>query len=240
MKHKKYRNELKYICSEAELAQIKNRIVHLLKKDPHAGETGVYSIRSVYFDTYDNQFYYENENGVDKREKFRIRVYNGDFNNIKLELKGKEYGMTWKQSCRLSEKQCKMLLEGKNMSITPENPELLNKLLLKVKLKGLRPVVIVEYERMPFVCIIGNVRITFDKNVRSGNRIEDFWNQKLTTRPILPTGKHILEVKYDELIPDYIKQSIQIANLQRTAFSKFYMCRKYTIGGTRNDIFRYI
>ena len=238
MKENRYRNELKYVCSEAELAQIKNRIEHLLQRDYHVGEKDTYVIRSVYFDTYHNQYYYENENGYDKREKFRIRVYNADFSNIKLELKGKENGLAWKDVCKISEEQCRKMLDGDELEISKSNPDLLNRFILKMKTTGLRPVIIVEYDRLPYVYRTGNVRVTFDYNVRSGNRIEEFWKKNLLTRPVLSNGKHVLEVKYDAIFPDYIKNMIEVSDLQRTAFSKYYMCRKFTIGGNENDIFR--
>ena len=76
-KEKQYRHELKYVCTAAQLALIQGRIHHLISLDSHVADTGMYQIRSLYFDDYYNRCYYENENGTDPREKFRIRIYNG-------------------------------------------------------------------------------------------------------------------------------------------------------------------
>ena len=237
MTDQKFRHEFKYICTEAELCQIKNRIHHLMQYDIHAGETHTYQIRSVYFDHFDNRCYYENENGTDPREKFRIRMYNGNADVLHLELKRKENGKTLKQNCNLAYEQCDKILHNQPIPITKENPALLNKFLLQRQLTGLKPKIIVEYDREPFVYKDGNVRVTFDRNIRSSNAVLNFFEERLNTRLILPCARHVLEVKYDELIPDFIYNSVQISNLRQTAFSKYYLSRKYTIGGKESDIF---
>lgn len=89
-----------------------------------------------------------------------------------------------------------------------------------------------EYERTPYVYNIGNVRITLDCNIRSSDDFSSFFENNLRTRQILPQGQHLLEVKYDELLPDFIKEVLQLGDLQQTTFSKFYLCKKYSIGGS--------
>lgn len=235
--NEKFRHELKYLCTEAELSQIRNRINHLMQYDKHVGENHEYQIRSVYFDYLDNRCYYENENGTDPREKYRIRMYNANKENLHLELKRKENGKTLKQSCSLTYEQCYKILHNQPVAITKENPALLNKFLLQRQIGGLCAKTIVEYDREPFVYKSGNVRVTFDRAIRSSNVVTDFFEEKLCTRLILPSGQHVLEVKYDELLPDFIYNNVQISNLRQTAFSKYYLCRKYTIGGSKHDIF---
>ena len=102
-KQMKFRHELKYVVSSAQVELIKNRVEHLLPRDPHAGEKGRYAIRSLYFDDYENRCYRENEEGTDPREKFRIRIYNHSAEKIRLECKRKERGMTHKESCPLTQ-----------------------------------------------------------------------------------------------------------------------------------------
>ncbi len=224
----KYRHELKYICTAAELAMIQGRIHHLIPLDSHAGENGMYQIRSLYFDDYYDRCYYENENGTDPREKFRIRIYNGKTDKISLELKKKERGKTLKLSCPLTEEQCRMLMRGEVLPDCDEYPPVLQKLLLQMKTAMLRPKIIVEYDRVPYVYKLGNVRITLDKNISSSSAIDTFLNPTIPKRPIMPAGQHVLEVKFDEFLPDYIYQALQLRNLRQTAFSKFYLCRKFS------------
>lgn len=101
------------------------------------------------------------------------------------------------------------------------------KLCLLMRTRLLRPKVIVEYDRVPYIYPQGNVRITLDENIRSSSRVELFLEDQIPTRPILPAGQHILEVKYDEYLPDFIYRAVQLQELHRTAFSKYYLCRRY-------------
>ena len=113
--------------------------------------------------------------------------------------------------------------------ITPAIPALLSKLILLMKTSLMRPKVIVEYERIPYIYPLGNVRITLDENICSSDRADLFLEDRIPLRPIMPAGQHILEVKYDEYLPDFIYQAAQLDNLRTTAFSKYYLCRKYSL-----------
>lgn len=222
-----YRNELKYVCSEGELQIIYARIRHLCRPDPHAGPTGIYNIRSIYFDDLDDRCFFENENGTDPREKFRIRIYNASDRRITLECKRKERTMTNKTSCPLTREQFDRILDGK-LPACEADSELLRKFCAQQAQTGLEPKVIVAYERTPFVYPAGNVRITFDRNIGSTTDIAGFFDSYLPQRPVMPTGKHILEVKYDEFLPDFLYEIMNLGSLRQTTFSKYYLCRKFT------------
>ena len=224
----KFRHENKYVVTNAQIHMLFNRIEHLMVRDHHAGENGSYSIRSLYFDDYANHCFFENENGTDPREKFRIRIYNHSTEQIKLECKRKERGLTHKESCSLTVEQTRLLMEGKVIPDIESQPAVLRKLTMGMLLKRMRPVIIVEYERIPFVYSIGNVRVTFDMNISSSSDMSRFLDERIPKRPVMPSGHQLLEVKYDELIPDFIFNNLQLDNLQQTAFSKFYMCRKFS------------
>ena len=163
----KYRHELKYIVSAAQIPLLKSRVSAIMRLDSHAGADGRYNISSLYFDDYDNHCYYENENGTDPREKFRIRIYNHSMTTIHLECKRKERGKTLKTSAEITAEQVNRVLEGAAWSNMEKLPPLLRKMKLQMDTRLLRPVVIVEYERIPYVYQNGNVRVTFDMNVSS-------------------------------------------------------------------------
>ena len=224
-----YRHELKYVISAAQLALLKSRIEHLMEKDSHAGPEGVYNIRSLYFDDYRNSCYYENENGTDPREKFRIRIYNHSQERIMLECKRKERGKTHKTACALTPEQTRLLVRGEIPENWLEAPVLLRKLVLKMKTSRMRPVVIVEYDRIPYVYSAGNVRVTFDTHMSSGGDVQTFLEGASPRRPIMPAGWHLMEVKYDEFLPDAIYRSLNLSQLQQTAYSKYYLSRKYAL-----------
>ena len=223
----KYRHELKYQISDAQLAMLKNRITHLIPADAHAGKDGGYTIRSLYFDDYDNRCLRENEDGTDPREKFRIRIYNASDERITLECKRKERGKTHKTSCRLTRHQTELLMQGKVLPDIASQPPLLQKLTVLMLTRRMRPAVIVEYDRIPYVYKNGNVRITLDTNIRSSSAVEKFLDQRIPNRPVMPAGQQLLEVKYDEYLPDFIYRALQLHSLRQTAFSKYYICRKY-------------
>ena len=225
----KFRHELKYEISNCELILLQNRINHLLQPDKHAGAFGAYNIRSLYFDDYNNRCFYENENGTDPREKFRIRIYNHSSERITLECKRKERGKILKTACPLTEEQTRLLMAGKVLPDIEQQPPLLQKLTYEMLTRHLRPVVIVEYDRIPYVYKNGNVRVTLDTNVSSSTAIECFLDEQIPKRPVMPMGRSLLEVKYDEYLPDFIYRNLQLQNLRQTAFSKYYICRKFSL-----------
>lgn len=224
-----YRHELKYVISAAQLPLLKSRIAQIMQPDLHAGADGIYNIRSLYFDDYRNRCFYENENGTDPREKFRIRIYNHSAQRITLECKRKERGKTLKSSCPLTLEQAQQLIQGNPLPLTDGIPPLLKKLILQMQMYLLRPVVIVEYERIPYVYKNGNVRVTFDVHVSSSSNVRDFLSEDLPKRPIMPTGQYLMEVKFDEFLPDFIYRSLNLSHLQQTAYSKYYLCRKFAL-----------
>lgn len=224
----KFRNELKYVCSEGELQTILARIRHLCRLDSHVDEQGVYGIRSVYFDDIWDSCLKENENGNDPREKFRIRIYNAEDSRITLECKKKQRTMTRKESCRLTRQQYDRIVAGTYLP-TDEDAPLLRRFAVQLHSRRLRPKVIVAYERTPFVYALGNVRITFDRNIGSTTNIAGFFDKALPLRPVMNAGEHVLEVKYDEFLPEYLYGVLNLGNLRQAAFSKYALCRKHTI-----------
>ena len=229
MSERNFRHELKYLISSAEMEMIKQRIGHLISLDSHVGENGIYNIRSLYFDDYYDRCLRENEDGTDPREKFRIRIYNHSTERITLECKRKERGKTLKTSCSLSIEQTKQLMSGKPLPNIAEQPPVLKKLTIEMLSRRLHPVVIVEYDRIPYVFKDGNVRITLDTNISSSKAIDRFLEERIPKRPVMPLGQHLMEVKYDEFLLDSIYNALQLQNLMLTAFSKYYICRKYTL-----------
>ncbi len=230
----KYRHEDKYLCNSMQNAVLKARAGAILKRDEHALEDGCYRVRSLYFDSAGDRCYYENENGVGERDKYRIRIYNADPENIFLEKKSKRRQMIRKRSCRIDEETCRSLMCGKTVRITSGMEEEQQELLLQLQGKAMRPAVIVEYTRYPFVEANGNVRVTFDEDIESSNDLDSFLEEKIRRRPVLEKGMSVFEVKWDEFLPGYIKNHIQLDTLQWSSFSKYYLCRKYnTYGGIR-------
>lgn len=224
-----FRHELKYVISAAQLSLLKARIEPIMELDSHAGVNGIYNIRSLYFDDYYNRCLLENENGTDPREKFRIRIYNGSDDFISLECKRKERGKTLKTSCRITREQAEGLINLSPVDSIENAPQPMRKLLLEMQTHLMRPAVIVDYDRVPYVYRLGNVRITFDTAVSSCDDFDSFFNERINARPIMPKGMELLEVKFDEFLPDYIYNALNLEMLSQTAYSKYYLCRKQSI-----------
>lgn len=225
-----YRHELKFLCGNQQLFMIEDRIRHMCRLDAYAGPEGIYSVKSLYFDTCDDQCYYENLAGADNRKKYRIRVYNDDMDTMKLECKYSCRGMKAKESCKISAQQYNSLITGgyglKEQEVSGQ-PELLRQFVLEKNIRLLKPKVVVEYRRTPYVYPAGNVRITFDRRIRSSHQVLLFPERDVTFRNILPEGVHVLEVKYDGILPAAIRELLTAGQeLRRTSFSKYALCRE--------------
>lgn len=225
----KYRHEFKYLCTESQLQILRVRLKGIMNMDAHAGREGKYVIKSLYFDDGNDRCYNENESGVSPREKYRIRIYNNSKERISLECKRKDRDKVKKTSCLLTQEQFDYIAYSKGGIAGSELPGLAKKLLLLKKSSRMEPKVIVSYERTPFVYKNGNVRVTFDRNIASSGYVEGFFRENICRRQILPAGWQLLEVKYDEYLPDYIYHALSLSNLERITFSKYYLCRKFNV-----------
>ncbi len=222
----KLRHELKHEINSADYLQLKHRLRWILHPDPHADAHGQYRVRSLYFDDPFDSALMDKISGVNRREKFRVRCYNEDFSYIKLEKKTKRSGLCSKQSARLNRQEVQSLLEGNIDFLMDREEDLLRELYVKMKSRLLRPRTIVEYIREPFIHPAGNTRITLDRDIRTGGKSLDFF----ASDPLqLPTEEAfaVLEVKYDEFLPEFIARAVQIGSRRAAAFSKYAQSRKY-------------
>lgn len=221
----RYRHEWKHEISYADLLVIRQRLRAVAQPDAHARD-GKYLIRSLYFDNLDDKALREKIDGVNMREKFRIRYYNGDSSLIHLEKKSKVSGLGTKYSAPLTAEEAQSIVNGSwDWMLTSERP-LMQELYCKMQYQGMRPKTIVDYTREPFIYRPGNVRVTFDYNIRTGLRCTDFLNPDCLTAPA-PDAGIILEVKWDDFLPSVIRDAVQTPGRRVTAFSKYAQCRMY-------------
>ena len=220
-----YRHEWKHEINYSDLLCIRQRLLAVAEADPHA-VSGKYLIRSLYFDNGKDKALREKIDGVNMREKFRIRYYNFDSNTLHLEKKSKRNGLGTKYSTELTAEEAEAIVDGKlNWMLSSDRP-LVQELYCKMQSQGLRPKTIVDYIREPFVYRPGNVRVTFDYDIRTGMSCTDFLNPECVT---VPAGDNriILEVKWDEFLPNIIRDAVWIPGRRETAFSKYAQCRIY-------------
>lgn len=217
--YKHYLNYMDYLCLKSQL-----RIV--MMPDRNVNEKGEYKILSLYFDNYENKALREKLDGVNTREKFRIRYYNNDTSYISLEKKTKINGLSNKQSVRITKEEVEDILQGNYEWMAQSQKALIVELYSKMKSQLLRPKTIVDYIREPFIYEPGNVRVTIDREIRTGIVSKDFFNPNV---PTITAGEPVilLEVKYDEFLPEVIEKTVQLAARRGTAFSKYAVCRIY-------------
>lgn len=221
-----WRVEDKYILSRQEFLLLQARIAAILKPDNNQCDDHGYRVTSVYFDDYADTDYSDTVNGSARRQKYRIRIYNGSIETIKLEVKYKEYCRVLKKSQAISEQEMRLLLSGRTIegrAYDREEPATLFN--LAIAHKGLRPKVIVEYDRKAYVYQNGNVRITFDRNIRASNQVELFGTNHISYY-CLEEPDYILEVKYDEYLPSFIAQLLETGNMVQVSFSKYILSRE--------------
>ena len=232
MEQLRYRHEYKYPLTKGQVLIEEAKISALMPRDTHALQNGYYNIRSLYFDDYQNTCFMDNENGVDNREKYRIRIYNHNPERISLEVKQKIRGMTRKKSCRLSLEQCIQLMDGKIPDNISPSQQTLHKLAYLMAIRLMRPAVIVDYDRVPYVYRPddANVRVTFDSNIKSIKNPRSFLDKNIEGRGVLPLGHALMEVKFDEFLPDEVHSLLMLDGLCASTFSKYYLCRKFASG----------
>lgn len=213
------RVEKKYFCSDYEILLLQQRLSAILSLDEHQQERA-YQVRSLYFDTFYDTCYQENESGVDERKKYRMRIYAPDDQSVKFEIKSKKREKVWKDVIFLTRDEAERIIRGQKCG-----NERVDFLIAK---NMLLPKIIVEYERTAYVYQLGNVRITFDRNISASYQTEKFFSDDFLRIPVLETNMHLMEVKYDELLPDVIAKILETGNLKRVTFSKYYMGRQKT------------
>ena len=223
----KMRHEIKHEITYHDMIILRKRLQAVMKRDSYAKD-GIYKIRSLYFDNISDKALREKIDGVNHREKFRIRYYNDDTSFIRLEKKSKKSGLGNKQMAPLTLEEAQKIIDGDYewMKSRKDRPLILE-LYTKMVLQGLRPKTIVDYTREPFTFDAGNVRVTLDYNIRTGLKCTDFLNSDCITIPAGDTNTIILEVKWDNYLPDIIKDIVQLEGRRGAAFSKYAVSRIY-------------
>ena len=219
----KFRHEYKHQINLADIYGLRTRLSAVTRHDPHADEDGTYFIKSLYFDNYMDKALREKQDGVNKREKFRIRYYGNDTSFIRLEKKSKINGLCNKISCPVTSEECQRIIDGDVEFMKDSEHELIKELYTKMKYQLLRPKCIVAYNRECFIYPPGNVRVTLDMNICGSNNVKEFLNPDLQFVSLFHNT--ILEVKWDEYLPQIIRDCVQVKSRRSAAFSKYAAVR---------------
>lgn len=220
------RHEYKHEINRADCTILRSRLRAALKRDGNVDENGEYAVRSLYFDTPSDTALREKIDGVNHREKYRIRIYNRDDSFIRLERKAKHHGLCYKEAAPITRAQARSIVEGDIAWMREAGDPLFAGLYARMTGRLLRPKTIVDYIREPFTCAAGNVRITLDRDIRTGLLSRDLFDENLPTVSCAD-GFALLEVKYDAFIPAHIVDLLQLGNRRASACSKYALSRVY-------------
>lgn len=225
----KPRHEIKVFINYSDYISIRNRLKNVAEVDRNASENGIYHIRSIYFDNFNDKALMEKINGYNNREKFRIRFYNHNHSFIRLEKKSKSNGLCYKSSAPLTKEDCKKILNGDIEFLRDSDKDVLKEFYCKLKYQCLKPKTIVDYTREAYIYKAGNVRVTVDSNIKSGLYSTNIFDSDLPTLGLVNDNPIILEIKYDNFLPDIIRDLIQTNIRSQTAVSKYAACRLFTV-----------
>ena len=226
MESLKYRHELKIRISPSCFGVLKKRLSEVMNIDKNAEKVGFYTIHSLYFDDIYDSALMDKVDGISHKEKFRIRYYNNDLNYIKLEKKRKLRGLCSKESERISQDECRRIISSDIEWMKTDERRLLNEFYVKIRTKLLKPKTIITYDRIPYVYNLGNVRITLDYNLRTSLHNTEVFLSSNVFRIPLHKEEFLLEVKYDDILPDFIERLIMFSNLTVISYSKYERGRR--------------
>lgn len=221
------RKEIKQAISYPDYALLKSKLQHVMQLDKNAGTNGKYLIRSTYFDNFSNKVLNEKKEGYLNRDKYRVRIYGKSSEVVNLERKSKRNNLTFKTKCAISQQEYEKMRIGDIHWMEKDERELIRALHQEMKYNQLVPMTVVDYEREAYVYPFGNVRVTFDSKVQSSVRNTNMFNKNLPMVDVLEPNLVILEVKYDEYLPDLIKYLLQSVDTRAEAYSKYQISRMY-------------
>lgn len=231
-----YRHELKYLLYQSDYAMLKLRVAGLLERDSNVNAQGLYTVRSLYFDDFYNSAYNEKEMSIFLRQKYRIRLYNQSRDVIHLERKMKYNNYVDKMTAPLSPTEVMQIVQGDYDFLRKSKAQLLNILYYEIMTKVLRPRIIIDYEREPFVLDAGTVRITFDRNIRASVDNLDLFCPDLAMMETLETGFLIMEIKYTEFLPNMIRKILPTSAVDYSSISKYFLGCERILYNRKTDI----
>ena len=218
---KTFRHEYKFVIPYDEMLRLRKKLNILLDIDR---DYNGYMIRSLYFDSIEDEDYYDKLNGEMNRKKIRLRIYEPNGKLIKLELKAKYDYHQLKESLILNKEDAKELIKG-NYNVLLNYDEDLAKRIYVILMEGYyKPKVIIEYQRIAYKGKT-TTRITFDFEIKSSTNVEDFFEENVNYIETIDKKDVVLEVKFDRLLEPYISTILEKYVSRGQSVSKYIMGR---------------
>lgn len=220
------RKEMKYLINSFQYAQLSNVLHDVLIPDKNNNAFG-YLVRSLYFDTLFNKDFYEKADGVENRKKIRLRTYDVNYPQVKLELKRKNGTSQTKESVVIDRKDAQRLIECDYDILLKYNSKAANTIYNIMKMDHYRPVVLTQYRRKAFFHSTNNIRITLDSEIHSNEIQLDFFNQDSVLYPSFDFDTKVLEVKYDKFLYRWLSDILGSCDVKQQSVSKYSVSRSF-------------
>lgn len=217
------RHEEKYLIDLQQYAKLRARAEAAMLPDPH-GDNGSYLITSIYFDDAKDTALDEKLDGLRVHTKYRIRTYDCSAYPIHLERKVKRGIMTEKYSASITDQQLGLFsLPDADFSQLGKRAQIMA---MEMRSKGLFPSITVRYRRDAFVFPEMDCRLTFDTNIEAlSPDAEHLFDDSEPGVPALPRNTVVMEVKYGEYAPVFIRK-ITACCCSQLSVSKYALCRE--------------
>jgi hypothetical protein len=220
------RTEHKYILSYGESLLLRKNLDAVMPRDSHCTDPAGYIVRSLYFDTVTDDCCAQKEEGLRFHEKIRLRIYGSSDSIIKLESKQKQGELQTKRTLVISRRVCDALCAG-DYQVLLELEDPLADYFYRRLSGGMVPKAIVEYRRIPYAIPTNNTRITFDYHIRATESCLNLFRPDLQLHPVAPEDVVIAEVKYNNFLLGYIKNTLRLMNHTEGSFSKYFSGRSF-------------
>lgn len=219
------RNEVKFYISISDYMALSSIFEKTMTLDPHAGANKDYWVRSLYFDDMANSSYYEKVSGVNARRKIRLRLYDVQQPKMKIEIKNKLGSRVFKETSFIDKADAMALIDGQRSPLLKNRDPILGKVYYLMAMEHYRPVAVIDYEREAYICDFQHIRITFDKNIRGGMSDFRILKRELNLRPVFDERTVVLEVKFNNFLPEWIRDILSGRQATQAAIGKYCLSR---------------
>ena len=223
------RTEQKYTISFLDSQIIASKIGMVIPRDEHGTYDG-YLVRSLYFDTLNDDDFKDKEGGLEMRRKIRLRVYGSEDTSAKLELKEKQGDFQRKRSLLLSRDDASEMIKGNYEVLKKYNTEFADEMYGRMTTQNYIPKCIVEYDRKAFVVKTNDIRITFDSGLRASEINLNVFDPNLYCYPVGNPSTVTMEVKFNHFLLGYVKDIVSIDGRQQLSSSKYCAARFASLG----------
>lgn len=222
------RHELKFYISRSDYEYSRKILEELMQKDEYQSGDRGYFIRSLYFDDVAESSVEEKLDGIEVRDKYRLRIYDCDQEWAKLERKRKVNSFVQKSSVTVSKKEALEMMDGNYDFLLQKEGNDAKSIYFDLTRKYFRPVVIVDYIRDVYKMDYNEIRITFDKHIRTTQSDLNLFDKNVLTIPLQRDDVIEMEVKFNTCLPSWFKDFLKFESSVSMAISKYCYGRMET------------